>query len=191
MKKINLLPWRQEAIQYANKKFYAMLCISLIAMGFVMIFSHLLAQWLIDNQIQENMVVQEANNALLPKVKATQVLKDEKKMMIERASVIADLQKDRVSLIRLIDTLAEITPDGFFISTVTRKDSSLKIEARSDSYTRISEMLRKIELCNWLSSPILTNSKTQEKITNSNENNMSEIGLILELVQGNPLEDSK
>lgn len=131
MSKINLLPWREELKKVKNQVFYLILS-SLIALS-------VLTTFLIDRYLSYKITVENANvdyiNKELKKAKEevaeVKSLKRNKKEFLERMNVIQSLQADRLSVVKLLDRVPRILPEGVYLVNLSRKDAIPEVAATS------------------------------------------------------------
>ncbi len=145
MSKINLLPWREELRKVHNRIFYAILGGS-VAVGISLV---VLVSMFVGRRIE----VQTANIDYIDKellsvkgeITEIQGLQTNKTQLLERMGVIGSLQMDRFTIVRLLDLLPRIVPDGIYLTEVIRKedDTSLAMPALQGGTEKVATTVRK------------------------------------------------
>lgn len=122
MSKINLLPWREELKKIHNRIFYSVLS-GTIALSLVFI---ILADSVLNYKIKvENANIAYINRALRDvktQVNEVQLLKANKKQLLERMNIIQLLQSDRTSVVKLLDAIPKLVPEGLYLTLLSRKE---------------------------------------------------------------------
>lgn len=149
MAHINLLPWRERLREERKREFFS------VIVGVIVIAAGLL--FLVDRYFNNGINTQSARNdfvrseiAILDeRVAEINQLRQQKEDIQARMNVITDLQGTRPVIVRIFDELVKTLPDGVYYSIVTRVDNSIEIEGVSESYSRITELLRRLEDSEW------------------------------------------
>lgn len=149
MAHINLLPWRERLREERKREFFS------IMIGVVIIAAGLL--FLVDRYFNNGINAQNARNdfvrreiAILDeRVSEINQLRQQKEDIRARMNVITDLQGTRPVIVRIFDELVKTMPDGVYYTSVIRNDNSIAIDGTSESYARITELMRRLELSDW------------------------------------------
>jgi len=179
MTKINLLPWRIELRKKRNNFFYVILC-CVVAVSMVLVM-------VISNFINYRISVQTANVEYISKellgvkseITEIEQLQASKAQFLERMYVIEELQTDRFTIVRLLDMLPRVLPEGIYLTEVARELPG--DETSSDSPTPVSHHVSKkytvrvkgIALTNGSISILLRNLGEIKWITNIKLNEVS------------------
>lgn len=166
MIKINLLPWREELRQEKQKAFNDAFAISMMLTGVVFAGVHFYVSSLQDYQAQRNQVLQTEITILDGQIADIKNIEETKTRLIKKITVIHDLQRSRPEIVHLFDDIPKITPDGLFITKLTRAGRDLTFEGRSQSNTLVSAFMSAMENSPWLKIPtldVIQSNKTPEK----------------------------
>lgn len=149
MAHINLLPWRERLREERKREFFS------IMIGVVIIAAGLL--FLVDRYFNRGIDIQNARNNFIraeitlldARVAEINQLRQQKEDIRARMNVITDLQGTRPVIVRIFDELVKTLPDGVFYTSVVRNENTIELEGISESYARITELLRKLEDSEW------------------------------------------
>ncbi|WIO75009.1 PilN domain-containing protein [Porticoccaceae bacterium LTM1] len=141
---INLLPWREEHRQEKKKEFLSFLAVVLIFAGLCSGGWWLFVDGQIVSQEDRNRMLQEDIMLLDKDLAKIADLKKTKSEFLERMEVIQGLQGNRSEIVKLFDELAKAIPDGVFFTEVTLNGSVLSMNGYSESYTRVSALMRNL-----------------------------------------------
>lgn len=168
MSNINLLPWRIEQIFYKNNIFFGICCfitvviliITLTINGFIEVLSNYRTKEI--DKLNEKISIYQAKN------KEITGLKERKKLLLDRLSIINDLQSQRALMVNILDKIANTVPNGISLKQMDLKGNILYIHANSESNSRISEFMRNLEKTNIFVTPRLKEIKSSQNTNNSN-----------------------
>ena len=126
MSKINLLPWREELRKALNKVFFFELGKNvvftiLIVLMFDQYFSHR-----IDVNNVDIAYINGESQKMMPKVSEIQALQKRKLEILSHITAIQNLQEDRFSIVKLIDTIPRVLPDHVYLTGISRHLESSK-----------------------------------------------------------------
>lgn len=149
MAKINLLPWREEKRQQQTKEYYILLALS--AGMALLIFA--LAYYYYDQSIK----FQNTRNSYLTteilkldeQITEIKKLEAQKASLIARQQVIEELQANRTQMVHLFDELVKTIPNGVFLEKITQKGTSISMEGYSQSHSRVSDYMRRLDVSDW------------------------------------------
>jgi type IV pilus assembly protein PilN len=149
MAKINLLPWREERRQQQTKEFYILLAIS--AGLALMLFG--LAYYYFDQSIkfqnQRNTFLTTEIAKLDSQIKEIDKLEAKKAGLVARQQVIEELQANRTQMVHLFDELVKTIPNGVFLEKITQQGTSISMEGYSQSHSRVSDYMRRLDDSAW------------------------------------------
>lgn len=155
MARINLLPWREEYRQEKKKEFFTQLvgvCILAGVVAYGWIFS-------VDNAIayqnERNNILNNEIKLLSEQVKEIQELKKKRRELSDRMKVIQDLQGTRPLIVRYFDEFAKAVPDGIYVTSLKRVGNALTIDGVSESNSRVSAFMRKLNSSDFFDEPDL------------------------------------
>ncbi len=153
MPNINLLPWREELREQKQREFIGLMVFTLIIAGAVCFGIHLHFSGLIEHQQNRNNYLVTETNILKSRVEEIKELEKQREQLINHMQIIQDLQASRSEVVNLFDQLVEIVPEGIFIQSIKRDGKKLVVEGNTESNTRVSVMMRKIENSPFLEGP--------------------------------------
>ena len=155
MRKINLLPWREELRREAQRNFIIMLVLAaLLAAGFVFaVNSYFEAQ--ISNQNERNAFLKTEITKLDRKIARIEQLDETRSRLLERKRVIEELQANRTLMVRLFDQMVRTVPTGIRLLNARQVGDQITIRGTSQSQARVSTYLRNIEAAGVLHEPRL------------------------------------
>ncbi len=165
MIKFNLLPWREELRIKKQKEFTITLITIVICSAVLFTGIHL---YFDDQQIyqtQRNQMLQDETVLLDKQILDINNIKETKKHLSEKIKVINSLQRSLPETAHLFDEISHITPDGLFLTKLTRIDRKLIIEGKSESNALVSAFMRSMETSLWLQAPSLDIIQSQDKFT--------------------------
>lgn len=152
MAKINLLPWREERRQQQTKEFYIILVIS--AVMALLVFG--LAYYYYDQstkfQKQRNQFLTTEISLLDAQIAEIKKLEAQKASLIARQEVIEELQASRTQMVHLFDELVKTIPNGVFLEKITQQGNVISLEGYSQSHSRVSDYMRRLEQSEWFNS---------------------------------------
>lgn len=162
MPMINLLAWREARRKEREKRFQAS-ALAAVVLGVVIVY-------FTSSGIDDEYFAQQARNQYLEKeiktleqiAKAKKTLEAKKKDLLERMSVIEQLQHSRTRTVRLFNQVPAILPDGIFLSSVSQNQEEMKISGQAGSNSDVSEYMRRLSASEHVSDPKLLSIKTDE-----------------------------
>ncbi|WP_447594551.1 PilN domain-containing protein [Aquipseudomonas campi] len=159
MARINLLPWREQLREERKQRF-------LVALGGVLIISvglvFLAGQYFdraIEQQNARNDFVRKEIAVLDARIKEISELRTRRQQLLERMKIIQDLQGNRPIIGRVFDQLVRTLPDGVYFSELKMVDKTISIAGTAEANKRVSDLMRKLDASEWLTSPNLTEVK--------------------------------
>lgn len=162
MAHINLLPWRERLREERRREFLSIL------VGVVIIGAGLL--FLVDRYFNGEINTQTARNDFLrgeislmdAQVAEISQLRQQKEDIRARMNVITDLQGTRPVIVRIFDELVKTLPDGVYYERLERTGNSIAIEGVAESYSRITELMRRLDDSQWFSEANLSDISAVE-----------------------------
>jgi type IV pilus assembly protein PilN len=151
MVKINLLPWREERRQQLTQEFYVMLGISaavaLLLFGLAFYFYNQSLEF----QNKRNAFLTTEITKLDAQIAEIKELESKKAGLIARQQVIEELQASRTQMVHLFDELVKTIPNGVFLEKITQQGKVISVEGYSQSHSRVSDYMRKLDKSEWFS----------------------------------------
>lgn len=155
MARINLLPWREEYRQEKKKEFFTQLVGVCILAGVVAYAWIASVDNAIDYQNERNNILSNEIKMLSEQVKEIQELKKKRRELSDRMKVIQDLQGTRPLIVRYFDEFAKAVPDGIYVTSLKRVGNALTIDGVSESNSRVSAFMRKLNASKYFNEPDL------------------------------------
>jgi len=155
MTKINLLPWREIHRTKKQNEFFVLLSIGIaIACGLV-IFSQQFVQSKIDNQVARNNFLEREIQALQLELKEISKLESTKDSLLSRMEIVQTLQTKRPQIVHVFHELAELLPNGVFLTSMKQNEEKIILEGKAESNARVSSLMRQLDGSDWFTSPDL------------------------------------
>lgn len=170
MASLNLLPWRERERERKKKEFIALL-LGTIGLGAGLIF---LANTYVENTIAK----QEARNSFLQNQisvldKNIEKIKDldtTRKALLDRMSIIEDLQGHRPAIVHLFDEIATALPQGMYLTSLNQTGDLIRLTGKAESNARVSSYMNRLDQSQWLSSSNLNLIKIEKEAQDKDDN---------------------
>ena len=181
MPHINLLPWREEAQRLQQQQYFSLLTF-LALISFLVVF--LISQYYqakIDGQRARNQFLTNEIKILDARIEEIKTLEEKKKDLIQRMTLIEQLQKSRNVGTQVLDEIAKIVPSGVYIVKLEKQGNALILEGKSESNNHLANMIREIQSSNLLEDAELqsiTNTGKSGKILSDFKMNLRISGLL-------------
>lgn len=150
MARINLMPWREKRRQERQRAFVSLMGFAALAAVAVLAMGWLLRAGQIEIQESRNSQLTREIDEMKKKVEEIQDLDIKRDRLLGRKQVIEELQSNRSHMVHLFDQLVRTVPEGIMLSSVNQRGTALTIEGRSESNSRVSEYLRRLDASGWL-----------------------------------------
>ncbi len=186
MVKINLLPWREERRQQLTKEFYVMLGISAGVALLLFALAFYFYNQSIEFQNKRNAFLTAEIKKLDEKIAEIKELESKKAGLIARQQVIEELQASRTQMVHLFDELVKTIPNGVFLEKITQQGKVISLEGYSQSHSRVSDYMRKLEKSEWFSGVDLDYIRTDDTLISHEQ----KFKLSVKLVNPNMKDDS-
>lgn len=156
MIQINLLPWREQAKQNAQKRF-GMIALAFAGFGvFVTIFFHMHYSSEIKQQLARNAFLQQT---LDQESGQLMTLNKEKKELVEiddQLHFIFELRESSYRAVRLLNELAIVNPEAVTLYKIVRNGNSVIVFGKAKSNLQITLFMESIEKSKFFNQPVLT-----------------------------------
>ena len=138
---INLLPWREARRRRQRRQLWtAIVVICIVAAS---VFAT--AWW---TQSEEISFQRSRNAYLLREIRKVQTqleeidqIKQRKKALVARMTIIRQLQQEKVGIVRTLDNLVRALPEGLYFVSAKRSRGSFNLEGIAQSNARVSELM--------------------------------------------------
>ena len=138
---INLLPWREARRRRHRRQLWT--AIVVICIATVSVFAT--AWW---TQSEEISFQRSRNAYLLREIRKVQTqleeidqIKQRKKALVARMTIIRQLQQEKVGIVRTLDNLVRALPEGLYFVSAKRSRGSFNLEGIAQSNARVSELM--------------------------------------------------
>ena len=155
MIKINLLPWREELRKQKQQNFINALAVSVVAVAGIFIGIHFYIADLQDYQTQRNNLLQNEITLLDKQIIDIKNIEEQKTSLINKITVIHNLQQSRPESVHLFNEIPRTVPDGLFITKLTRTGRNLVFEGKAQTNDLVSAFMSRIDDSPWLQTPAL------------------------------------
>ena len=160
MTRINLLPYREEKKKASAKR---QLLIGLVSFGTFFLVIVSLHVYVIMGVAKLETKVKSARIQLDALTKVTgnlEKFKADKKILEKKIGVIKDLEKNKAYPVHIMDELASrISPDSEWLTSVTEKDTSLRVKGVAVNNPAIAQFMKRLEESPYIKTVDLISSK--------------------------------
>lgn len=155
MARINLLPWRETQRQERQRNFLVMLVVVAVLAAGAVFAGNQTMNSIIEGQEARNQFLRGEIRNLDREITRIEDLERTRDGLISRKNVIERLQENRSLMVHLFNQIAQTVPEGITLNTVRQTGTSLTIVGTTESETRVSEYMRRIDAATWLRNPEL------------------------------------
>ena len=145
MARINLLPWREELREERKKQFLTSVVAAVLFTGLLFYVGVLFVDSMIDEQNERNAFLNGQIAALNEEIKEISTLEQERDRLLARMQVIQELQTSRPKVVKILDSLARIVPEGVSLNKVSRQGEDISFNGAAQSNARVSVFMRQID----------------------------------------------
>lgn len=163
MRRINLLPWREQQRRERKLAFGVGMGAALVGALLVSVAGYLWTSAMISDQAGRNQRLHNEIATLDRQIEEINNLEQQKQKFIARMQIIEKLQRSRPEIVHVFDTLAHMIPEGSYLTEVTQADRRLKIRGVAQSSTRVSAFMRNLDASQWLVNPELEVVETKRE----------------------------
>ncbi|MES2832312.1 MAG: PilN domain-containing protein [Pseudomonadota bacterium] len=161
MIRINLLPHREEKRKQRRQAFVALMALSALLAGILLMLAAGFVSSKISNQEARNTVIKNANAKLDEEIKEIASLREEIDALKARQQAVEDLQSDRNQPVHLLDELVKQVPEGVYLRSFKQDAQRVVLNGYAQSNERVSELLRNLSNNSpWLERPDLIEIKS-------------------------------
>ena len=145
MARINLLPWREALREEREKQFLTSVAAAVLITGLLFYVAVLFVNSDLDEQNKRNTFLNVQIAALDEEIKEISTLEKERDRLLARMQVIQALQVSRPKVVKILDSLARIVPEGVYLKKVSREGEVLSFNGAAQSNARVSVFMRQID----------------------------------------------
>lgn len=153
MIRINLLPHREEKRARLKQQFTVFCVVAALVGALIGFVGYMIMQARIDNQDSRNRFLQTSISSLEEQIKLIENIKAEIERLQRHKGVIENLQSTRGAIVHLFNSLATDLPEGIFLTKVEQKGNTVTLTGYSQSNSRVSQLMEKLDASPYLSSP--------------------------------------
>lgn len=168
MPRINLLPWREQQRRERKLAFFVSLGAAAVGALVVTFAGYLVFQQQISAQEGRNERLRGEIKILDSQIQEINNLESQKQRFIGRMQVIDKLQRSRSEVVHMFDEIANLVPDGVYLTAFKQSNRRLKFDGVAQSSTRVSTFLRNIDSSQWLKNSSLAGVESKQGQTNGN-----------------------
>ena len=159
MRRINLLPWREERRQKRQRDFVIHLALSALIAVAVAFGVHSYMQSQIEHQQARNAFLEDTIKKLDRQIQTINELKQRKAELTARMQVIEKLQSSRPTIVHLAEAIVTTLPDGVQLTDITvTNDAKISLQGKADAQARVAAYLRRLNSADYIGSASLVGS---------------------------------
>ena len=155
MIRINLLPHRAEKRKARQIQLIAFSVISLMLGALVVGLVHTYISSKISYQERRNQYLKQETEILDKQIAEIKKLREQTQSLLERKTIVENLQTTRSDVVHLMDQMLRILPDGVYLKSIKQAGNKINLLGFAQSNARVSTLMRAIENSPWLESPSL------------------------------------
>lgn len=155
MIRINLLPHRAEKRKAKQIQFIVLSVLSFVAGAVVVGFVHAAISAQISYQERRNAYLTQEIAVLDKQIDEIKKLKEQTQSLLQRKTVVENLQSTRSDVVHLMDQMLRILPDGVYLKSLKQTGNTVNLIGYAQSNARVSTLMRAIEDSPWLDTPVL------------------------------------
>jgi type IV pilus assembly protein PilN len=155
MIRINLLPHRAEKRRARQLQFAILSGISLVVGIVIVGFVHVAIDTRISYQERRNDYLKQQIVVLDKQIAEIKKLREQTQSLLARKTVVENLQSTRSSVVRLLDQMLRILPDGIYLRSLKQTGEKISLVGYAQSNARVSTLMRAIEDSPWINTPVL------------------------------------
>ena len=129
-----------------KKHFFVVLGVFVVAAVGVVVGVHVQYVEAIASQQNVNQYMEKEITILDKKIEEIEGLQQIKERLLARMEVIQKLQSNRPAVVLLFNEMVHVIPDGLYITRVDRLDNVISLEGGAESNTRVSKLMRNMEI---------------------------------------------
>tara|TARA_B110000037_G_C16880051_1_gene407605 strand:- start:45 stop:425 length:381 start_codon:yes stop_codon:yes gene_type:complete len=122
MRQINLLPWRERRLEAMKRTFVMQTVFTVVVVIFIVLAAHKLLTQRLVKQEGVNRILEQHIADLNTQVTEVDQFRESQAVVRDRMRVIADLQNERASVVKMFDGLVRSLPSEVYFLTLERVD---------------------------------------------------------------------
>jgi type IV pilus assembly protein PilN len=145
MAHINLLPWREELRAERQKQFVSSMIFALVVAAILLYGVIFIVDGWIEQQNSRNGYLQQEIAKLDKEIKEIEKLEEEREKLLARIQVIQELQSSRPKVVKVLDSIVRLVPDGVHLEKLDREGPKFTLSGIAESNARISVFMNQID----------------------------------------------
>lgn len=162
MIRINLLPHRQLKRAEKQREFGLLALLVAVATAGVITIVWLYLNNSLNQQQQRNQRLTQEIVALDEKIASIKDLKAQIQLVLERKSIVENLQINRNQAVWLLDDVARQLPEGTFLRSVKQQGNQIEIKGIADTNARVATLVHNLGESQRMQNPNLLEIKASE-----------------------------
>lgn len=155
MAHINLLPWREALKKERKRQFAVITAGSALLSVLVLVYVHMHMNNMITSQEARNKFLEGKIVDVETQIKEIETLESDKQNLLARMKIIQTLQGSRPEIVHLFQEMAQIMPEGVYLTQVNVSGNNIKVEGVAESNANVSALMRNIDTAAWMAKPVL------------------------------------
>ncbi|MCE5359475.1 PilN domain-containing protein [Candidatus Igneacidithiobacillus taiwanensis] len=152
---INLLPYRDAKRIQNQRLFLGGLLLFLIVVGIAYYGLYQIFANRVSEEQAKVAYLQSVSQELDAKIASVADLRKKRDALLAREKTITALQEQRDLTVRIFNSLAAITPNGVFLSSLQQTGNSISLSGYAQGNDQVAEFMRKIEQSTIFEKPTL------------------------------------
>ena len=138
---INLLPWREARRRRQRRQLWTAIVVICIVAASVFATAWWTQSEEISFQRSRNVYLLKEIQKVQAQLKEIDQIKQRKKTLVARMTIIRQLQQEKVGIVRTLDNLVRALPEGLYFVSAKRSRGSFNLEGIAQSNARVSELM--------------------------------------------------
>ena len=155
MTTINLLPWREQAREKAQRFFFIGLGIRVVTSIVIVISVYLILNDKIAVQKDRNQIIQREITRYDREIREIRKIKTIRQELIVRMKIIQQLQANRPEVVHFFYELTKIVPESVYLTDIIRSNDSVMLIGHADTNSSVSLLMQNIRKNFWVNRPVL------------------------------------
>lgn len=160
MIRINLLPHRELKRRERRQQFYAVSGLMVVVGLIIGVLVHTVIAGYVERQDRRNVFLKTEITKLDAEIAEIKRLREQIDALLARKQVIESLQATRAQSVHLLNELAKRMPDGVYLRSIKQTDAKIALLGYSQSNSRVSNLMRKLDESSFLEQPGLVEVKS-------------------------------
>ena len=138
---INLLPWREARRRRQRRQLWTAIVVICIVAASVFATAWWTQSEEISFQTSRNAYLLREIRNVEAQLEEIDQIKQRKKALVARMTIIRQLQQEKVGIVRTLDNLVRALPEGLYFVSAKRSRGSFNLEGIAQSNARVSELM--------------------------------------------------